>query len=143
MRPQIAQSDAEVVACFAVMHELRPHLRQAEFLAQVRSQQARGYELAYIGVDGRPVAVAGFRMSENLAWGKFLYVDDLVTAAAERSKGYGAALLRWLCALAKERQCRQLHLDSGVQRTAAHAFYQREGMEIASYHFKSGVLNDV
>lgn len=142
MQPHIAQSDAEIEACFSVMHELRPHLQKEGFLSRVRSQQARGYELAYIEEEGKPGAVAGFRVSENLAWGKFLYVDDLVTSAALRSRGHGAALLRWLCQLAKARECLQLHLDSGLQRTAAHAFYQREGMEISSYHFKSGVLHD-
>jgi hypothetical protein len=28
-----------------------------------------------------PAAVAGFRIAEFLAWGRNLYVDDLVTAA--------------------------------------------------------------
>jgi hypothetical protein len=31
--------------------------------------------------------------------------------------------------------CEQMHLDSGIQRTEAHRFYQREGMTMASLHF--------
>ena len=30
----------------------------------------------------------------------------------------------------------QLHLDSGKQRAEAHRFYEREGLEVSSLHFK-------
>ena len=63
------------------------------------------------------VAVAGFRVGENLAWGRFLYVDDLVTLSAHRSKGYGSKLLTWLKAFAVREGCMQLHLDSGIQHS--------------------------
>ncbi len=72
---------------------------------------------------GKPVAAAGFRIGENLASGKHLYIDDLVTLPAVRSKGYGAALLAWLVELAKSEGAQQLHLDSGTERIDAHRFY--------------------
>ncbi|MBI3921087.1 MAG: GNAT family N-acetyltransferase, partial [Armatimonadetes bacterium] len=81
------------------------------------------------------VAVAGFRLSENLAWGRFLYVDDLVTDEAERSRGHGQELLEWLLEYAHQQDCDQFHLDSGVQRFGAHRFYLRHGMDITSHHF--------
>lgn len=136
MQPRIAETEREIEACYPVMHELRPYLSKEEFVARVRAQQAEGYELAYLEDEGRPVALAGFRVAQNLAWGRFLYVDDLVTAATHRSWGYGGTLLRWLRDQAIARGCDQFHLDSGVQRLDAHRFYQREGMEISSYHFK-------
>ena len=52
-----------------------------------------GYRLAFVQDTDGVVAVAGFRVGENLAWGRFLYVDDLVTLPSHRSKGYGAKLL--------------------------------------------------
>ena len=52
-----------------------------------------------------------------------------------RSKGAGAEMMRWLKAHARELGCEQLHLDSGVQRFAAHRFCPREGFEISSHHF--------
>ena len=82
-----------------------------------------------------PAAVAGFRILENLAWGRFLYVDDLVTRSDARSHGHGARLLRWLRRLARSEGCIELHLDSGVQRVDAHRFYEREGLRRSSYHF--------
>jgi GNAT superfamily N-acetyltransferase len=66
--------------------------------------------------------VAGYRVGENLAWGKFLYIDDLVTDDSERSRGCGRALLAWLREEAQRQGCAQLHLDSGKQRLDAHRF---------------------
>jgi GNAT superfamily N-acetyltransferase len=137
MDVRLAQSDAEIAACHPVMRELRPHLDAAEFMARVRAQERDGYRLAYLTAGGRVVAVAGFRVSESLAWGRFLYVDDLVTLAEARSKGYGAALLAWLNAHARAQDCRELHLDSGTWRTDAHRFYAREGMDMIAHHYRS------
>jgi len=69
------------------------------------------------------------------AWSKFLYVDDLVSKSGERSKGYGGALFDWLVEYAREDNCDQFHLDSGVQRFAAHRFYLIKRMSIESHHF--------
>ena len=64
-----------------------------------------------------------------------MYVDDLVTDEANRSSGAGMALLGHLQELAVARECEKLVLDSGTQRTRAHAFYFREGFAISSFHF--------
>lgn len=132
---RLATTDEEISGCYPVMRELRPHIEASRFLAAVRRQEADGYRLLYLRAAGETVAVAGFRVGENLAWGRFLYVDDLVTHSARRSQGYGARLLGWLRAYAVEQGCGQLHLDSGRQREAAHRFYEREGMSRAGFHF--------
>ena len=133
--PEIAKTDQEILACFAVMSQLRTHLQQEKFLATVRAMMAEGFRLAYIKESGSVVAVAGFRIYSNLFMGKHLYVDDLITDEQARSKGHGQALLIWLKQYAKENDCAVLHLDSGVQRHRAHKFYLNQGFDIASYHF--------
>jgi GNAT superfamily N-acetyltransferase len=130
-----AETDEAILACHEVMAELRPHVARGDFLSTVRSMQADGLRLACIRDGGRVVAVAGYRISTNLFCGKHLYVDDLVTAETERSKGHGKALLGWLRQQAVEHDCDVFHLDSGVQRKRAHQFYLREGLELSSYHF--------
>lgn len=127
-------SDEEILTCFAVMSQLRPHLSKDKFLAQVKEQMQAGFQLACV-TETRVLAVAGFRLGLNLAWGKYLYVDDLITAENVRSNGYGKQLLDWLISYANEQGCQQLHLDSGVQRFAAHKFYLNNNMFISSHHF--------
>lgn len=131
----IASTDAEIAACYPVMLALRPHIAEKHFLSLFQRQENTGYQLAFVQEAAGVVAVAGFRVSENLAWGRFLYVDDLVTHPAHRSKGHGSNLLSWLKAYAVKAGCLQLHLDSGIQRKEAHRFYEREGMTVAGLHF--------
>ena len=135
MNITLADSDEEIASCYAVMRELRPHIAEESFVPRVRSQQKYGYMLVYVQEASAPVAVAGFRVGQSLSWGRFLYVDDLVTLPGHRSRGHGAALLTWLANFAAEQGCEQLHLDSGVQRKDAHRFYEREGLELIGYHF--------
>jgi GNAT superfamily N-acetyltransferase len=132
----LAESDDEIVRCFPVMQQLRTHVARDEFLPKVRRQQKGGYRLVGLEDAGAIQAVAGFRVMENLAGGKVLYVDDLVTDAATRSRGYGKALLEWLIEEARRDGCQFLELDSGVQRFDAHRFYLSNRMIISSHHFK-------
>ncbi len=67
--------------------------------------------------------------------GRFMYVDDLVTRAADRPAGFGGKLFDWLVQQAREHNCTHLDLDSGVQRFDAHRFYLMKRMKIASHHF--------
>jgi GNAT superfamily N-acetyltransferase len=132
---QLAESDVQILKCFPVLIQLRPHLKHLNFLEQIKRQQQSNYQLAFMEQDTQIVAVAGFHISECLAWGQFLYVYDLVVDEAERSKGYGQDLFAWLIDFANHHNCQQLHLDSGVQRFDAHRFYLQRRMNITSHHF--------
>lgn len=131
----LAETDADIARCFPIVRQLRPHLVEAEFVARVRRMQREAFHLALLEEDGAVRAVAGYRYLEKLFSGKNLYVDDLVTDTAQRSRGHGRALLAWLVAQARLNGCDNFELDSGVQRHDAHRFYFRERMGIASYHF--------
>ncbi len=135
MTTHIARTDADKLACFPVLKELRTHLEETDFLPQLRRLEAQDYQLAFVRDEDKVTAVAGFWVSEAFAYGKYMHVYDLVTGANARSKGHGAALVNFLKSLAKAEGCAQLHLDSGVQRFEAHKFYLREGFRIASHHF--------
>ncbi len=132
---QLATTDAEILRCFPVMHELRPHLREADFLARIHAQQTEGYHLASLEHEDAVTTVAGFRTQLMLATGKTRYVDDLVTAASVRSGGHGKAMLGWLIDHARATGCNSFSLDSGTHRQDAHAFYLRERLRITSFHF--------
>jgi hypothetical protein len=131
----IARTDSEIERCSAVMRELRPHIPAADFLKRVKRQAKQGYHLAFLEVRGKVRAVAGYRFCDSLAWGRFLYVDDLVSGSSDRSRGYGGALLNWLVEEAVKAGCQELHLDSGVQRFGAHRFYLAKRMDITCHHF--------
>ena len=131
----VAESDSDILRCFPVMLQLRPHLVEGEFVARVRRMQKQGFLLARLEAEGAVRAVAGYRYHEKLFSGSTLYVDDLVSDSTQRSRGHGAKLLAWLVEEARRHGCDLFELDSGVQRFDAHRFYFRERMKISSYHF--------
>jgi GNAT superfamily N-acetyltransferase len=133
---QLLSRPAELAATYPVVKQLRPHLEAHDYLERLERLMAAGYRLAAVRADGELLAVAGFRLGESLAWGRYLYVDDLVTAESARSLGFGKLLLDWLKAEARSNGCSELHLDSGVQRHGAHRFYLRERMDITALHIK-------
>lgn len=133
-------TDAEILATFATMSQLRPHLKKEEYLETIRRMgRSNGYRLVARFDDGRAVCVGGFRINECLSYGRHLYIDDLVSDESGRSHGYGKQVFDWMVETAKTSGCAQVHLDSGVQRHGAHRFYLRERMDIVFYHFSRKV----
>lgn len=130
-----AISNQEILSCFDVLYELRPHLQKEDFLENIALLKKDGYKLAFFEQDGLVSAVAGYRVYANLAFGKHMYIDDLITLTNSRSKGMGNKLLDWLRQEAKTQQCRYITLDSATHRNQAHKFYFKNGFTIIAYHF--------
>jgi len=119
-----------------VLLQLRPQYTAESLVARIQAQQdSEGYQVACLYSKGRPACVAGFVINNKLAWGKHLYVDDLVTDETFRSQGAGQAMVAWLKQFALEAGCQELYLDSGMQRKEAHRFYDREGFTRSGIHF--------
>lgn len=137
-----AKSDDDIMRCFPVLSQLRKHLLKEDFTALIQDMFREGYRLAWLEKRGEVVCVAGFRITTTLFMGKNLYVDDLVTHEAHRSKGYGAELLEWLRTLALDNSCKFFHLDSGTQRDRAHKFYFSQGMTISTFHFSEALKKE-
>jgi GNAT superfamily N-acetyltransferase len=133
--------DGEVIARDAlelaepVHRQLRPDLGPG-YAEKMQAVFRQGGEMCVALCAGQIVGVAVYRVFENTHAGRRFYVDDLVTEAAARSSGIGAALLRYLEREARRRGCAQLELESGVQRAGAHRFYFREGFAITGFSFK-------
>jgi predicted GNAT superfamily acetyltransferase len=140
---ELPEGETELAA--RALLELRPDSGPAKALVTAVDHVHRptGYRLVASFDDGErdAAAVAGFRIEEKLAWGRFVYVDDLVTAADRRGRGHADRLFEWLYEEAARERCTQFHLDSGVgpDRADAHRFYFRHGMRITSYHFARGL----
>lgn len=132
----IAHTDEEIINCFDVLAELRPHLTRDTFISTVRSMQHQGYVLAYLAEADKVIAVAGFRVYFELSvGGNTLYVYDLVVTEQVRSQGYGGQLVAALEHYAKAAGCQCVHLDSNTNRHGAHKFYLGNGFKINAFHF--------
>lgn len=133
---KLLQSEAEISAGFALMRQLRPHLEDLTSFAQQISRQSRqGYRLSGLWQDEQLAGLIGFRESENLLYGRFIYVDDLVVDDAQRSSGLGSKLLDSVRHEGRQLGCSHLVLDTGLQKSLAQRFYFREGLLAKGMHF--------
>jgi len=136
MLVDLEPDDPRWAVVLPVLQELRPHLT-GELLAQVLDEGGRqGLRFTALFEHHRCVAVAGWRVVANTGSIRKLYVDDLSTAAADRSHGHGASLLAALTQRGRDLGCATIELDSGVERHDAHRFYLRERMVISAHHFR-------
>ena len=136
-----ATTEEQILRCFPVMHELRPHLVDTEFVTRILRQMKESYRLVYATQEKEVVAVAGYRLEEMLNRGPSMYVDDLVSSERVRGQGFGSKLFDWLVKRACEAGCVRFHLDSGVHRFEAHRFYLHKGMDITAHHFSMKLPN--
>lgn len=136
MKIQDATTKEDLINCFDVMKELRPHHTLESFLTTMEQMKNEGYRLIYLEDDGRAVCVAGFRFTTTLYDGLIIDFDDFVTLADARSKGYAGQLFDHLVSIAKERSIKTIHLNSNHQRFDAHRFYLNKKMKIIAHHFR-------
>lgn len=136
IRLRHAESDADIVASFPVLHQLRPHLvDEAETLARVRRQQQEGYRLLLATDRDEVVGAAGYRFQENLVRGRFVYVDDLVVHERIRRQRLGVRLPDEVARIARQAGSDWLVLDTALGNALGQRFYFRWGMLSTALHF--------
>jgi GNAT superfamily N-acetyltransferase len=118
----------------AVHRQLRPQLPE-DYVGKMTRVFAGGGKMVVATEGDAVLGLAVWRATENTSAGQYMYIDDLVTDEAHRSKGVGRALLARCEELAVAMGCVKLVLDSGVQRIDAHRFYFRERFAIHAFNF--------
>ncbi|PUA19333.1 GNAT family N-acetyltransferase [Glaciimonas sp. PCH181] len=138
------ESDADLEASFSVMKELRPHLSdRASYAAQIAQQRTQGYRLLAAWRDGAIVGLAGYRLLDNLLYGHFIYVDDLVVTASLHRAGLGERLLQAARQQAIALHCNHFVLDTGLHMALAQRFYFRQGLLARGMHFVEPLTQDI
>jgi GNAT superfamily N-acetyltransferase len=132
-----ASTPEAVGACFDLMKQLRPHLTsEREFVERWQRQRAAvDFRLLAVWLGQRPVALAAFRIQDNMLRGPHVYVDDLVTDATVRSGGYGGMLIERLKDETLALGCSLLVLDTPMSNFLGHRFYYRHGLNAIGLHF--------
>jgi len=132
----LVESKAQCRDCFAVMQELRPHLTDVEaFVEQVFRQGEQGFRLLALIEHGQVIGLAGFRVTENTLYGRFVYIDDLVVTASQQRRELGAGLLEEVRRRTRALRYRYLVLDTGLHMPLAQRFYFRQGLLAKGMHF--------
>jgi GNAT superfamily N-acetyltransferase len=99
------------------------------------------YELIGAFAGDRLIGVAGAWIATKIWCGRYLEIDNLVVAPDQRSSGVGSLMIQWLEALAHERGCNILVLDSYASNRSSHRLYHRLGFEIWGFHFAKPIAD--
>lgn len=123
-------------ASFDLMRVLRPHIANpATYIEQLVRQTEQGYRLLAAWDGEQAVGLAGYRELENLLYGRFIYVDDLVVRPDLQRSRLGTRLLTAVREQAVGRGCAHFVLDTGLHMPLAQRFYFRQGLLAHGMHF--------
>ncbi|MES5938343.1 MULTISPECIES: GNAT family N-acetyltransferase [unclassified Bacillus cereus group] len=129
-------TEADLHDVFPVLQQLRTKLSKEEVSSLFQKMKEENYKLFLLRNEGdEVVSLAGVAICTNFYNKKHVFVYDLVTAEAHRSKGYGNVLLSYIENWGKENECESIALTSAFPRLDAHRFYEREGYDKVSFSF--------
>ena len=64
-----------------------------------------------------------------------MYIPELVVLEKYQNHGIGKKLINSCIALAKQKKCHRIRLESGNQRKESHEFYKHLGFEQSAFSF--------
>ena len=111
---------------FPVMNQLRTDITEQTYLDLLNEMRKEGYRLYAFSINEQIVSLVGFCIRTNFYNKRHVYIYDLITDSSHRSKGYGENLLRYIHQWSLENGAEIVALESGLQRTEAHRFYEEK-----------------
>lgn len=92
--------------------------------------------LLVIEEDGKCVSSVQMAIIESLTHNvrPFAVIENVVTHASYRNKGYASALLEKATEIAKERNCYKVFLETGSNKESTLNFYKNNGFAIDEKH---------
>lgn len=92
--------------------------------------------LLVIEEDGKVVSSVQMAIIENLTHNvrPFAVIENVVTHADYRNRGYASALLEKASEIAREHRCYKVFLETGSNKESTLNFYKKNGFEIDKKH---------
>ena len=111
---------------YSIMKQLRSDLDKHSYLELMDQMRKEGYRLFALFSGEEIAAVVGVSSRTNFYNKQHVIVHDLVTTESKRSRGYGGKLLAFVHDWAKQNGAQYVALESALQRTDAHRFYEEK-----------------
>ena len=134
-------SDAEALKTLYFEHLTRfpPQEEQdiSMWMAKLRQFEADdNMHLLVLEESGTVVASVQMAIIESLTHNvrPFAIIENVVTHAEYRNRGYASALLARATEIARERGCYKMSLETGSNKESTLNFYRRNGFEIDAKH---------
>lgn len=111
---------------FPIMKQLRTDLTEETYIELLQDMSKDGYKLYAMYVEDEIVSLVGLSWRINFYNKRHIFIYDLVTDVSHRSFGYGEKLLKYIHTWASENGAEYVALESGLQRSDAHRFYEEK-----------------
>lgn len=138
VRPAVAADFEAVAALLAELGRSAPTDENRALLRQSFEHYLGRADTAPLlaELDSRPVGFLSLEFRQRLnRTSEQAWIPDLIVTASARGQGAGRALLDRAIALARERGCWSITLESGTERLAAHQLYLGAGFEDRGKYF--------
>ena len=134
-------SDAEALKGLYFEHLTKYPPKEEQDMAQWENllskfEKDENMHLLVLEVDGNVVASVQMAIIESLTHNvrPFAIVENVVTHADHRNKGYASALLERATEIAVQKGCYKMSLETGSNRESTLNFYRKNGFEIDKKH---------
>lgn len=134
-------NDAEALRTLYFEHLTRFPPHEEQNMALWRQKLARfaadeNMHLLVLEEDSKVVASVQMAIIESLTHNvrPFAVIENVVTHAEHRNRGYASALLASATEIARARGCYKISLETGSNRESTLNFYRRNGFEIDAKH---------
>ena len=130
--------------CKLINNELGyPDVTTEALSDRMKKMQRAGNYQTFVAVM-RGVVVGFIGIAQELGYeisGEYLRIIALAVSSEHQNKGIGSKILRHVESIAHQNGVSYFTLSSSMYRTAAHAFYERNGYMKKSYSFSKGLKN--
>ena len=126
---------AEMLPLYPLIQQLSPGVTEEWYTFLLDDMLAHGYRMVAVFEGEECVGLSGIWVATKIYSGRYLEMDNVVVAAAHRSKGIGQVLTQFVEQLANEEGCEMMMLDAYLENEKAHTFYEKAGFTKRGYHF--------
>ena len=126
---------AEMLPLCPLIQQLNANITIEYYDTILDEMLLHGYRMVAVYEREECLGLSGIWVASKIYSGKYLEMDNVVVAAAHRSRGIGKLLTDFITDLARQEGCITMMLDAYMENEKAHAFYMREGFIRRGYHF--------
>ncbi len=132
---RILTRKSDMTPLFPLIHQLNNQVTVDYYQDVLEKMLPYGYRMVAVYDGEECLGLSGIWVAAKIYCGKYLEMDNVVVAAAHRSRGIGQLLTDFITDLARQEGCTSMLLDAYLENEKAHAFYERAGFIKRGYHF--------
>lgn len=125
--------------CFLYNNELNIKISQSRFEERVRCiLKSKEHDIFVAVCDGNVIAFIAVEKARAIEC-DYLKINGIAVKESYQGRGIGSQLIDFAEHYAKEHNIDLIILNSAIQRTKAHIFYEKLGFEKKSYSFRKKI----